>query len=178
MMRDPAAAFDRKAFRECLGQYPTGVCIVTATGDDGPVGMTMSSFNSLSLDPPLVLFSIDRRAQSLPAWKAAPGFAIHVLSREQQALSNRFARSGVNKWEGLDFRAGLEGAPILSGAVAIMECLPHACHDGGDHVLFIVRVARFRTQRDRNPLVFCKGRYSELGTEGGQAELWPLDIHY
>ena len=171
-------AFDALAFRKCLSQFPTGVCIVTATGPDGPIGMTISSFNSLSLDPPLVLFSIDRRALSLPAWEAAESCAIHVLSQQQRALSNRFARPDVNKWEGLDFRSGAGGAPILSGAAAVMECRRHAAHDGGDHVLFIERVTKFRTHADREPLIFCQGAYHALGTEGSHADLWPLDIHY
>jgi len=169
---------DTLAFRKCLSQFPTGVCIVTAGSAEGPIGMTISSFNSLSLDPPLVLFSIDRRAQSLPLWEAAAHCAIHVLAQEQRNLSNRFARPDINKWEGLNFRTGEDGAPILSGAAAIMECQRRAVHDGGDHVLFIERVLRFRTYGDRKPLMFCQGAYHSLGTEGSHAELWPLDIHY
>lgn len=169
---------DPVAFRNCLGLFPTGVCIVTAPGTDGPVGMTMSSFNSLSLDPPLVLFSIDRRARGLPEWEAAEAYVIHVLSQEQRALSNRFARPAENKWEGVDYEPGLCGAPILTGAAAVMQCVPHALHDGGDHVLFIARVRDFKVHRDRKPLVFCKGQYSELGSNHGNADLWPLNIHY
>ncbi|MCB1471587.1 MAG: flavin reductase family protein [Rhodobiaceae bacterium] len=170
--------FDPGAFRNCLGQFPTGVCIVTAKGEGEPVGMTISSFNSLSLDPPLVLFSIGRNAQSLPAWEAAPGYALHVLSQSQDDLSNRFARAASNKWEGVAYTGGLHDAPLLAGAVAVMECAAHACHDGGDHLLFIARVERFRVHADRNPLVFCRGRYRELGTTNERADLWPLDIHY
>lgn len=170
--------FDAMAFRKCLSQFPTGVCVVTAMSAEGPIGMTISSFSSLSLGPPLVLFSIDRRAQSLPAWEAATNCAIHVLAQEQRNLSNRFARPDINKWEGLNFRTGEDGAPILSGAAAVMECQRHTAHDGGDHVLFIERVSRFRTYGDRKPLMFCQGSYHALGIEGSHAELWPLDIHY
>lgn len=176
--RASPAPFDAMAFRKCLSQFPTGVCIVTAASAEGPIGMTISSFNSLSLDPPLVLFSIDRRAQSLPAWEAAANCAIHVLSQEQRDLSNRFARPDINKWEGLHFRTEDNGTPILSGAAAVMECQRHAAHDGGDHVLFIERVTQYRTFADRKPLMFCQGSYHTLGTEGSHAELWPLDIHY
>jgi flavin reductase (DIM6/NTAB) family NADH-FMN oxidoreductase RutF len=172
------APFDTLAFRKCLSQFPTGVCIVTAASANGPIGMTISSFNSLSLDPPLVLFSIDRRAQSLPAWEASKHCAIHILAQEQRDLSNRFARPDINKWEGLNFRTGENGTPILSAAAAVIECQRHAVHDGGDHLLFIEQVTRFRTYSDRKPLMFCQGSYHALGVEGHQADLWPLDIHY
>ncbi|MCC0052098.1 MAG: flavin reductase family protein [Rhodobiaceae bacterium] len=172
------APIDPLAFRNCLGQFPTGVCIITAPGEDEPVGMTMSSFNSLSLDPPLILFSIDRKANGLPTWEAAPAYVVHILSADQRELSNRFARPGTNKWEGLPYQRGPEGAPVLAGAAAVLECRPHARHDGGDHVLFIARVESFRAHADRKPLVFCKGSYNELGSGHGAAELWPLDIHY
>lgn len=171
-------SIDPMAFRNCLGQFPTGVCVITAPGDGEPIGMTMSSFNSLSLDPPLILFSIDRRAKGLPLWQAAPAYVVHVLAENQRALSNRFAKPGANKWEGLSYKLGPENAPVLAGAAAVLECRPHARHDGGDHVLFIARVARFQAHAERRPLIFCKGRYSELGSGQGEAELWPLDIHY
>ncbi|MEZ5878136.1 MAG: flavin reductase family protein [Tepidamorphaceae bacterium] len=172
------AETDPRMFRNCLGQFPTGVCIVTAPGGDEPVGMTMSSFNSLSLDPPLILFSIDRKAKGLPTWQAATAYVVHFLSQDQRELSNRFARPGTNKWEGLPYQPGPDGAPVLAGAAAVLECRPHAQHDGGDHVLFIARVERFRAHPDRRPLVFCNGRYSDLGSGHGTADLWPLDIHY
>lgn len=169
---------DPMALRNCLGQFPTGVCIVTAPGPDEPVGMTMSSFNSLSLDPPLILFSIDRRALSLPHWEAAGAYVVHVLSQNQRDLSNRFARPGTNKWEGVSYREGPQGAPILAGAAAVLECSAHARHEAGDHILFIARVERFEAHGDRDPLVFCRGSYSELGSGQETAEIWPLDIHY
>jgi flavin reductase (DIM6/NTAB) family NADH-FMN oxidoreductase RutF len=140
--------------------------------------MTMSSFNSLSLDPPLVLFSIDRRAASLPQWQAAAGYAVHVLAESQEALSNRFARPRSNKWEGVPWTAGHAGAPLLAGAACVFECDPFAQHDGGDHVLFLARVIRFSAHPDRRPLVFHQGRYSTLHKTDHAAALWPLDIHY
>lgn len=169
---------DPMAFRRALGKFPTGVCIVTARVGGEALGMTMSSFNSLSLDPPLVLFSIDRRAKGLPLWEQAEGYAVHVLSETQQDLSNRFARPAANKWEGLPFRDGLFDAPILSGAAALFECRAYARHDGGDHRLFIGEVERFSADPDRRPLVFAQGRYAALHRSDTQAALWPLDIHY
>lgn len=171
-------SIDPLAFRNCLGQFPTGVCIVTAPADEEPLGMTMSSFNSLSLDPPLILFSIDRRSRGLGLWERAPAYAVHVLSQSQRDLSNRFARAGSDKWAGLEYRTGVSGTPLLAGASAVMECVAHAQHDGGDHVLFIARVQHFDVHPDRLPLVFCKGSYNELGSDRGSADLWPLDIHY
>lgn len=171
-------ATDGRALRWALGQFPTGVCITTARVDGEPIGMTMSSFNSLSLDPPLVLFSIGRQATGLPMWERAEGVAVNVLAQNQGALSDRFARAGANKWEGVEFAEGLFGAPVLPGAAAVFECARHAVHDGGDHRLFLVRVERFRAHPDRAPLVFAKGRYASLHPGEPAAPLWPLDIHY
>ena len=170
--------FDSCGFRQALGQFPTGVCIITGTAGGIRLGMTMSSFNSLSLDPPLVLFSIDRRAVSLNLWLLAEGYAINVLSENQKDMSNRFARSQSNKWEGTSYALGAFEAPILPGTVAVFECIPWATYDGGDHTLFVVEVKRFRMSPDRQPLVFGKGRYARLQATEYAAPLWPLDIHY
>lgn len=169
--------FDPMALRRTLGQFPTGVCIMTARAGGELLGMTMSSFNSLSLDPPLVLFSIDRKARGLPVWESVAAYAVHVLADNQQALSNRFARPGA-KWEGIDHREGHGGAPLLHGAAAIFECDAHARHDGGDHILFVGRVRRFTAHPERPPLVFAQGRYASLHQGDAAPPLWPLDIHY
>lgn len=169
---------DTALLRKALGQFPTGVCIVAAAVDDELVGMTISSFNTLSLVPPLVLFSIDCRAHSLPKWEKACGYAINVLSHDQHHLSNKFARSLSNKWEGVRFERGFADAPVFAGVAAAFECTPWAIHDGGDHRLFIAEVMRVRLHRDQSPLVFAKGRYAEIGRPEGEAPLWPLDIHY
>ncbi len=168
---------DLIALRRTLGQFPTGVCIMTARHGDELLGMTMSSFNSLSLKPALVLFSIDRKSRSLAAWETVPSYAIHVLASNQESLSNRFARSGA-KWEGVDYKLGHGGAPLLSGAAAVFECDAHARHDGGDHVLFVGQVQRFTAHAERRPLVFAQGRYATLKEGHDAPPLWPLDIHY
>ena len=172
------AAFDIRAFRHALGQFPTGVCVVTATVDGARLGMTVSSFNSLSLDPPLVLFSIDRRAASLPLWERAQSVTVHVLAENQKDISNRFARALANKWEGVSSSDGASGAPVLPGVAAIFECSVWARHEGGDHTLFILEVEHFRSFADRQPLVFGKGCYGALKSFDAAAPLWPLDIHY
>jgi flavin reductase (DIM6/NTAB) family NADH-FMN oxidoreductase RutF len=171
-------AFDTRAFRHALGQFPTGVCVVTAIVEGTRLGMTVSSFNSLSLDPPLVLFSIDRRAVSLVLWGRAEAVAVHVLAENQKDVSNRFARALANKWEGMSCGEGASGAPVLPGVAAVFECAVWARHEGGDHTLFILEVRHFRSFADRQPLVFGKGRYAALQSSGVTAPLWPLDIHY
>lgn len=168
---------DARAFRQALGQFPTGVCVVTCRGEEENLGMTMSSFNSLSLDPPLVLFSIDKRALSLPQWQRAAGYVINILADNQQAVSNKFARAGTDKWQGTHFSPGYAGAPILAGVAAAFECRPFAIHEGGDHLLFLAEVIRFSFERDRRPLVFSKGRYARLEQTQDPAP-WPLAIHY
>ena len=153
---------DKRQFRDALGRFATGVAVITAKGpQDTPIGMTMSSFNSVSLDPPLVLFSVDRRAHSLSAILAAEGYAVNVLGANQQPLSDRFAQAGANKWAGVTHRGGHADAPLLDGAIAHFECAPHAIHDAGDHVMVLARVLRFAS-RDEAPLIFFGGRYRGL----------------
>jgi len=141
--------------------------------------MTISSFNSVSIDPPLVLFSIDRRANSLPAMLEAKGFAVNILGREQEHISNRFARALSDKWDQVKRSVGHAQAPLITGALAHFECEPYANYDGGDHVIFVVRVLR-HTVRPGNaaPLVFFRGRYRDVVDESDREPSWPLPIHY
>jgi flavin reductase (DIM6/NTAB) family NADH-FMN oxidoreductase RutF len=171
-------AFDARAFRHALGHFPTGVCVVASRVDGALVGMTVNSFNSLSLDPPLVLFSVDPRSASLALWRRAEGYAVNVLAENQKYVSDRFAKSGGKKWEGTTYAEGLFGAPVLPGVAATLECAARATYPGGDHVLFIAEVKRFRTAAGRRPLVFSNGRYAKLHETEFTASLWPLDIHY
>ena len=171
---------DPREFRRSLGEFATGVAVITAEGPGGElIGMTMSSFNSVSVDPPLVLFSIDRRANSLAAMQEAKGFAVNVLAREQEHLSNRFARALSDKWDQVKRSVGHAQAPLLTGALAHFECEPYAQHDGGDHVIFLVRVVR-HTVRPGNPapLIFFRGRYRDIVDETEREPAWPLPIHY
>jgi flavin reductase (DIM6/NTAB) family NADH-FMN oxidoreductase RutF len=155
---------DTRQLRRALGCFATGVAVVTAQGQDGvPVGMTMSSFNSVSLDPPLVLFSVDRRALSLPAILNADGYGINVLGKDQQDVSTRFAQPSADKWSGIEHRPGFADAPLLAGAIARFECAPHAQHDGGDHVIVLARVLRFNAMAEA-PLIFFGGCYHGLAS--------------
>jgi flavin reductase (DIM6/NTAB) family NADH-FMN oxidoreductase RutF len=175
-----AAAVDARSFRDVLGRFATGVVIVTAAAADGhPVGMTINSFNAVSLDPPLVLFSVDVRARSLKTLKAAPGLAVNILARSQQDLSDRFARPRDDKWEGVRWRAGVGGAPLLEGAIAHIECERHACHDGGDHLIFVCRVVALEACGvHEEPLAWYRGRYCGLDRGEGRLAAWPLAMHY
>lgn len=165
---EAALVFDTKAFRRALDEYVTGVTVVTAESPDGTrVGMTMNSFNSVSLDPPLVLFSVSRKALSLRAFETAKGYAVNVLARGQEELSMRFAKSGADKWRDVSWTPGYMNAPLLAGALAHFECAPYATYDGGDHVIFVARVVRFHVAPEREPLVFCRGGYSALDAAAG-----------
>lgn len=171
---------DGRAFRQALGEFATGVAVITAQGSgEELIGMTMSSFNSVSIDPPLVLFSVDRRANSLPAMLEAKGFAVNVLAREQEQISNRFARALSDKWVEVKRTVGHAQAPLITGALAHFECEPYANYDGGDHVIFVVRVLRHAVRAGSPaPLVFFRGRYRDLIGETEREPSWPLPIHY
>jgi flavin reductase (DIM6/NTAB) family NADH-FMN oxidoreductase RutF len=152
-----------RAFRDALSRFATGVAIVTAPSADGPdIGMTVSSLNSVSLDPPLLLFSVAKSALSLSTLLGAERFGINILSSDQQVLSSRFARSGAEKWKHCARAPDQHGAPLVEGAIAHFECVPYANYDGGDHVIFVVRVLRFVTPTDLDPLIFFKGKYCSI----------------
>jgi len=178
-----------RELRATLAQLPTGVVIVTAaTAGGAPLGMTMNSFVSVSLDPPLVLFCIDRRSLGLAAWLAVPGYAINVLSVTQTGIANRFARPSPDKWHGVEAARGLHGAPLLEGAVARLECTAQECVDAGDHVIFVGRVDRHSAAPGLAALVFHRGRFAQVASLPGDtpaAEIattgfagWPLAMHY
>lgn len=172
-------ALDQRAFRHALSQFATGVAVITARGpSDEAIGLTMSSFNSVSLDPPLILFSVDRKAMSLGAMLAARGFAVNILGRAQEALSNRFARAATDKWSNVEHSAGHAEAPLIAGAIAHFECEPYARHDGGDHVIFLGKVVRFASNAVERPLIFFRGKYHGLDSDDEKAPEWPLPMHY
>ncbi|MBV9528262.1 MAG: flavin reductase family protein [Sphingomonas sp.] len=155
--------FDQRAFRSALGCFPTGVTIVTAPNPGGdPIAMTVSSFNAVSLDPPLVLFSVKRSAFSLPVLLEASHFAVSVLRGDQTEISARFAHAQGAKWAGLEPRFGATGCPLASQGLATFECEPHAVHDGGDHLIIIGRVVSFEVEADGEPLIFFRGGYHSI----------------
>lgn len=162
--------FDTLAFRQALSQFATGVAVTTAQGlAEEAVGLTMSSFNAVSLDPPLILFSVGRKAMSLPAILAAKGYAVNILSRGQEGLARGFARTLTDKWADVAHSLGHAEAPLLHGALAHLECEPYAHHDGGDHVIFIGRVVRFSFNPDAEALLYFRGEYGGFDPEAPAA---------
>lgn len=152
---------DTKQFRHALGSFATGVTIITTRDEaGGAIGVTANSFNSLSLDPPLVLWSIGVKAFSYPAFAKAKHFAVHVLAADQQALSDRFARPSTEKFDGVLFEHGLGEVPLFPGCAAVFECSTERCVEGGDHVIMIGRVERFSVNESALPLMFYRGRYA------------------
>jgi flavin reductase (DIM6/NTAB) family NADH-FMN oxidoreductase RutF len=155
--------FDRRSFREALGTFATGVTIITTVDPDKAlVGITANSFSSVSLDPPLILFSLARSALSLKAFTASGVFAVSILASDQGDLANRFAVSSGDKWCDTKFMAGRNGCPIITGALASFECEQHAQHDGGDHIILVGRVQRFERLATGEPLVFARGKFRAL----------------
>lgn len=155
------AIFDAREYRHALGCFPTGVAIITTIDAQGKAsGLTCNSFSSVSLDPPLVLWSLRKQSSSIDIYKNTKAFAINVLAGDQGELSGRFATSSIpDKFEGIDFETGYAGVPLINDCVARFHCRMHQQHDAGDHIIFIGRVERFERVREDDPLVFCKGAY-------------------
>ena len=156
-----APSFATPAFRAALGMFATGVTIVTARDTQGaPVGLTANSFNSVSLSPPLVLWSLARSAASMPAFEQGSHYTINILAAEQHALAERFSSKSVDdRFADLVFRDGAGGAPILDGAVAVFECFNRSRYEEGDHVIFVGEVERCERRPGAQPLIFHGGRY-------------------
>jgi 3-hydroxy-9,10-secoandrosta-1,3,5(10)-triene-9,17-dione monooxygenase reductase component len=153
-------SFDSERFRQALGTFTTGVTIVTtvdAAGND--VGVTANSFNSVSLAPPMVLWSLARTSTSLAAFLAAHHFAVHVLASDQQTLATRFSTRGADRFAGLSPARGADGIALLDGCAARFECRTAFQHEGGDHVIFVGEVLNFE-HCEREPLVFKRGRFA------------------
>jgi flavin reductase (DIM6/NTAB) family NADH-FMN oxidoreductase RutF len=153
-------ATDPRLFRAALGRFATGVTVVTAQGPDGPTGFTANSFASVSLDPPLVLWSPARASSRFAVFAQAPFYSIHVLGDAQGLLAARFIRGG-DGFTGLDVVLSPDGVPVLTDVLARFDCTQHATHDGGDHLIIVGRVLR-ATLRDGAPLVFSQGNYGKV----------------
>jgi 3-hydroxy-9,10-secoandrosta-1,3,5(10)-triene-9,17-dione monooxygenase reductase component len=150
---------DPQRFREALGAFPTGVTIITtvdAAGND--VGVTANSFNSVSLSPPMVLWSLSRTSTNFAAFMAASHFVVHVLAHNQHSVATRFAQKGLDRFAGLTLQRGTAGVAILEGCVARFECRTAYQHEGGDHVIFVGEVVHF-DHGDGEALVFKRGRF-------------------
>lgn len=147
-------------FRQALGSFATGVTVITSIAEDrSPVGVTVSSFNSVSLDPPLVLWSLAKNAMSLSAFQNSGCFCVHVLTAAQQDISNKFAARGENKFAGIDYTEGVDGLPLLQKYAARFQCKTTYQYEGGDHIIFVGEVVEYQSTDDA-PLVFHSGRYA------------------
>jgi len=158
------AVFSATEFRSALGMFATGVTIVTTLSDKGePLGLTANSFNSVSLNPPLVLWSLAMRSMSLPVFRAGTHYAINILAADQQELALRFAKPGLNRWKDVAWHPGVAGAPVIEGAAASFECFNRSRYEEGDHVIFVGQVEHCGHRPDASPLLFHGGRfYTEL----------------
>ena len=153
-------SFSPQEFRTALGMFATGVTIVTACTAEGKViGLTANSFNSVSLDPPLVLWSLSQAAASLPAFRAGSHYAINVLAADQKMLAERFALKGLDRFAGVSFVQGTGGAPLLVGAAATFECFNRSRYEEGDHVIFVGEVERCSWRPGASPLLFHGGQF-------------------
>jgi flavin reductase (DIM6/NTAB) family NADH-FMN oxidoreductase RutF/DNA-binding IclR family transcriptional regulator len=177
------SAFDQRELRDVLGAYLTGVTVVTTVDQAGrPHGVTANSFSSVSLDPPLVLWSQALAAKSFPVFRDGDRFVVNILAEDQVEISNRFAKAGADKFAGVKVRSGLEGLPILEDCSAHLECVKIATYPGGDHAVFLGRVERIHRAR-RNPLAFGGGKYMvaqayDLGVEKlGEERARFADLH-
>ena len=157
---------DPKAFRQALSNFAIGVTVVTTRDLTGqPIGVTASSFNSVSLEPPLVLWSIGRNAYSYPVFAEAENFAVHVLGEHQQEWPNRFGRAGEDKFSGLACCEGIAELPLLAGCPVRFECAIEHRYEGGDHMILVGRVLRVAEAGNAAaPLLFHRGRYAGLET--------------
>jgi flavin reductase (DIM6/NTAB) family NADH-FMN oxidoreductase RutF len=157
-----SSQIDPRDFRNALGAYGTGVTIITATAADGrPYGITCNSFASVSLNPPLVLWSLGVYSSSLTVFQNASHFTVHVLGTSQQALANKFAKSSEDKFAGVDWTPGLGNAPVLAESVANFQCRSVNRYYGGDHVIFLGAVEAYAYNANE-PLLFARGTYGRF----------------
>jgi 3-hydroxy-9,10-secoandrosta-1,3,5(10)-triene-9,17-dione monooxygenase reductase component len=154
-----------EVMRDVLGHFPSGVTIVTGITPEGPAGFTCQSFSSLSLDPPLVLLLAGRSSSSWPRIEAVGSFCVNVLSEDQGDLAVTFARSGTDKFAGVDWRPTAAGNPILAGTTAFIDCTLYAVHDGGDHVIVVGAVTELEAE-GAGPLVFHRGGFAATRASG------------
>ena len=155
-----APSFSSAEFRAALRTFATGVTVITALDASGaPVGVTANSFNSVSLTPPLVLWSLSRQASTMSAFSRGSHYAINILAADQKVLAQRFATRDIDRFAGVAWREGAGGAPVLDGAAAVFECANRSQYQEGDHVIFVGEVERCSCAANALPLIFHGGRY-------------------
>ena len=156
-------SFDSREFRDALGHFATGVCVITANPEGWePFGMTVNSFASVSLDPPLILWSLKGDSEMREAFDKAERFAVNILRAEQQDLSDLYAKKDDHSLAPGHFELGASGAPIMPATLVSMECELEARHPGGDHIILVGRVTKLVQREAGAPLLFCAGGYRQL----------------
>lgn len=163
-----AVPVDARALREVCGRYPTGVAVITCRGAAGeePVGVTVNSFTSLSLDPALVLFCVHEDSRALAAVEAADAFAVNILASDQAGLCRAFARRGTADFADLPHGPGATGSPVLGDALAFLDCRLHTMFPGGDHVIVVGEVVDLGLLREEQPLTFFRSAHPRLEVLG------------
>jgi len=158
------SSVDSRAFRQALGQFASGVTVVTTVDPEGrPQGLTVSSFCSVSLEPPLVLVCVDNRSETHAGFQASRLFGVSVLAEDQLEVSQRFARGGPEK-NAFAFATGARGTPLVPGALAHLECSLHSAHEGGDHAIYVGKVLGLRVRPGR-PLLYHASGYARLAED-------------
>ncbi|RCW44554.1 3-hydroxy-9,10-secoandrosta-1,3,5(10)-triene-9,17-dione monooxygenase reductase component [Halopolyspora algeriensis] len=161
---------DSKHFRQVLGHFCTGVTVVTAAGDDEPVGFACQSFAALSLEPPLILFCPSRHSRTWPVIERAGNFCVNVLSDAQREVSTVFGRGGADKFAEVRWSTAPSGAPLLEGVLTWIDCSVETVHDAGDHFVVIGRVRALGEYSDERPLLFYRGAYTGIEREPAPVE--------
>ena len=167
---------DPRQFRNVLGQFCTGVTIITTIDDGAPVGFACQSFAALSLEPPLVLFCPTKASRSWAAIERSGRFCVNVLAEEQQQTCARFGSREPDKFAGIDWTASPLGSPILDGSLAHIDCTVETVHDGGDHFVVFGRVHSMSELRSERPLLFYRGQYSAIEPEKTVPAKWRDDL--
>lgn len=152
---------DPRELRDAFGEFMTGVTIITTVDAEGnPHGLTANSFSSVSLEPPMAMFSLGRTSSTFDAFEAGNGFVFHILADDQRDLSMQFAAKGIDKFAGVDTRPGHNGIPVIEGALASFECSQEHVYEGGDHLIYVGRIEAFSVgDRDRPALGYFRGTY-------------------
>ncbi|MBY6413186.1 flavin reductase family protein [Rhodococcus sp. BP-252] len=167
---------DPRVFRTVLGQFCTGITVVTTIVDDTPAGFACQSFAALSLDPPLVLFCPAKGSRSWAAIERTGTFAVNVLGEEQQKTCARFGSREADKFAGIDWRRSELGSPILAGSLAHIDCTVDTVHDGGDHVIVVGRVHSLGEITGERPLLFYRGQYTGIEPDKTVPAPWRDDL--
>lgn len=162
-----SSEFTSRDLRTALGKFATGVTVVTTAGEDGPIGVAVNSFSSVSLDPPLILWSLARASSRLPVFEQASHFAVHILNYQQEDLCRAFSRD-ARAFDSLAMRQNQQNIPIIEDCLACFECARHAVHAGGDHLIFVGRVGAVSLTHT-DPLIFFDSTFGAIEANAGRA---------